>query len=275
MNNNSITRYTESIIKKYPNRLEHIQLKHPVISNGENLKKSSFKEKTPENQQKIDEENLERSLRRTQKELSDLIECNDFDFFGTLTTSPHKINRYDDELVKTTLTKWLNNQRRHSPNFIYILVPERHKDGALHFHVLIGNFNGKMADSGRKWLGEPIFNLSSYSLGFSNFTKIRDKSKTANYCRKYITKDLATTENQKRRYWRSKNLKKPDKYYNIPLEQLISHHATRNLGDLNVYENDHLVKVSFPHDTSLPFPLKGSESPLHEETPPPQAYATT
>lgn len=261
MSNKPITRYTENITKIYPNRLEHTQLKHPVVSNGENLQKLPSKEKTPEDQQKIHEENLERSLRRTQKELSDLIECNDFDFFGTLTTSPYKINRYDDELVKTTLTKWLNNQRRHSPNFIYILVPERHKDGALHFHVLIGNFNGKMADSGRKWLGEPIFNLSSYSLGFSNFTKIRNKSKTANYCRKYITKDLATTESQKRRYWRSKNLKKPDKYYNIPLEQLMTHHATGNLAELNVYENEHLVKVSFPRNTSLAFPLEEENTP--------------
>ena len=40
-----------------------------------------------------------------------------------------------------------------------------------------------------------------------------DKQKVAAYVCKYITKDMVTVSNR-RRYWASKNLQKPAKYYN-------------------------------------------------------------
>ena len=35
--------------------------------------------------QNLDDENKDRSLRRTQSEIQDLIDCNEFDWFGTFT----------------------------------------------------------------------------------------------------------------------------------------------------------------------------------------------
>lgn len=244
---------TQTIIKTYPRKIQHIALKHAILSERpKNTDKRLHMQ--PEEIDQLNEENAERSLRRTQKELQDLVDCNNFEWFGTFTFDPAKIDRHDPKAVKNAMSIWLNNQRRHSPDMLYILVPERHKDGAIHFHALLGNYNGKMAHSGSEWQKQPIFNVVSYQLGFTNFTKIRDKAKTANYCRKYITKDMANTAPNERRYWRSKNLLKPVKTYNESLEETLQ----RNIASIDIqastqYENDHIISHTFP--------LKGKNTP--------------
>jgi hypothetical protein len=201
---------------------------------------------TPEQIATLDDENKDRSLRRTQKELQDLIECNPFEWFGTFTFDPKKIDRHDEQAVKKAMTSFLNHAKRKSPNMTYILVPERHKDGAIHFHGLLGNFNGKMADSGSQWQKQPIFNVVDYKLGFTNFTKIRDKAKTANYCRKYITKDMATTQSSKKRYWRSRNLKQPLKTYNETINEVFAKYADKiDMTTGENWENDHIETTTF------------------------------
>lgn len=194
---------------------------------------------TPEERAQKDEENLTRSLRRTQQEIADIIDCNDFEFFGTLTIDPKKLDRYDDDLVTKKVMTWLNHQRRHSPDFLYLLVPERHKDGALHFHVLFGHFNGVLEDSGKKWQGEPIYNLKGYTWGFTDFTRIKDKQRTANYCRKYITKEMLTERKGKKRYWASKNLKKPGRIENLAITDLPKQYNL-DLDNIRNYENTHV-----------------------------------
>lgn len=191
----------------------------------------------------LDEENLERSIRRTQSEISDIIDCNPFEWFGTFTFSSDKVDRYNDTEVYSAISKWLNNQRRTSPNLIYLLVPERHKDGALHFHALFGNYEGNMAYSGKKWGNDGIFNITAYKYGFTNFTRIRNKSKTANYCRKYITKELMTEKN-KRRYWASKNLQRPLRIDNLTEDDIRKYPI--DLDSAKSYENEHVISTTFP-----------------------------
>lgn len=248
----------QTITKTFPTRLKHVRLKHAIIT--DNAKISPEEKRKGLNQEQIaqiDAENLERSLRKTQSELQDLIECNTFEWFGTFTFDPKKIDRYNPEEVKKAMSKWLNNARRKSPDMTYILVPERHKDGAIHFHALLGNYAGKMADSGSQWQKQPIFNVIDYKLGFTNFTKIRSKSKTANYCRKYITKDMIFSEKNRRRYWRSKNLKTPPKIYNQTAEELILQNISKiNLAEVTHFENDHVEATSFP--------LKEEKTPPHD-----------
>lgn len=192
----------------------------------------------------LDEENLERSIRRTQNEIADLVDCNNFEYFGTLTFSPEKVtNRYDDKEIYAKTSKWLNNQRRTSPNFEYLLVPERHKDGALHFHALFGAYDGEWRYSGKQWQGQPIFNVPAFKYGYTNFTRIKDKHKTANYCRKYITKELMTEKN-KRRYWASKNLQRPLRINNLELSDVVKYPV--DVPGSNFYENDHVQTTIFP-----------------------------
>lgn len=192
----------------------------------------------------IDQENQERSLRRTQAEIADLIECNDFQWFGTLTLDPKKLDRYDSEKVKLKVKNFLDNLRRISPEVKYLLVPERHKDGALHFHALFAHLNAQMSDSGRKYRGQPIYNLKAYRLGFSNFTEIRDLQKTANYCRKYITKELIAENKHSKRYWASKNLARPQRIENLEFSDLLSYPI--DLSKAKTFENEHIERHTFP-----------------------------
>lgn len=186
--------------------------------------------------------NKERSVRRTKTTISDLIEMNDFELMGTFTFSPDKVNRYDDEEVRKKLTKLLSNlQRKH--RFEYLIIPERHKDGALHFH-------GLLKDIPETWLiraaskydksGRPLYNLIPYKLGFSNFSHIEDLSKVANYCAKYITKDLAESDKGKRRYWHSSGLKMPQALENVDITPFTQHPEAKT------WDNEHYTGYETP-----------------------------
>lgn len=223
-------------------------MKHAVKINDDNDPKRTQRDEnmTLEQRELKDTENLERSLRRTQAEIADIIDCNDFEWFGTLTTDPKKIDRYNDELVTKKVAIFLDHLKRSTPDLTYLLVPERHKDGALHFHALFGHLKAEMSDSGKKWHGDSIFNLKAYTWGFSNFTRIKDKARTANYCRKYITKEMLTDRKGKKRYWASKNLKKPERIENLDIMEVVKQNNRIDLMNLQAYENDHVSVVTFP-----------------------------
>lgn len=171
---------------------------------------------------------LPSSIMRTRSVLSDLCLCNDFEWFVTLTFSPHKV-KYRDNLscCKSVLTSWLNHQRyNHSPNMKYIAVPEFHKDGAVHFHLLMSDFHGAMRPSGVKNKnGRDIYNISYWNrdYGFSTAVKIDNIEAVSAYVRKYITKDMILLPGQKR-YLCSNNLIRPVKYrnVNVPSSELLN-----------------------------------------------------
>lgn len=229
-------------------------MKHAVKINDDNDPKRTQRDEnmTAEQREVKDAENLERSLRRTQSEIADIIDCNDFEWFGTLTTDPKKIDRHDDEVVTKKVATFLDHLKRSSPDLTYLLVPERHKNGALHFHALFGHLNAHMSDSGKKWHRETIYNLKAYTWGFSNFTRIKDKARTANYCRKYITKEMLTERKNKKRYWSSKNLKKPERIENLDLMEVVKQNNRIDIMNLKAYENDHVSVVTFPLKQGMP-----------------------
>jgi hypothetical protein len=162
------------------------------------------------------ETNEERSVRRTRKALKDYVLCNEFDIFCTSTIAE---DRHNDQRSINRFSTWFKNQRNRNGKFRYIGVLERHKDGALHFHALIGGYTGKLQYAYNPNTREvildkrhnPIYNFTEYKLGHTT-AKIIDskegKTKTAFYLQKYIGKDLSA-EFGKNRYWASKGLKKP------------------------------------------------------------------
>ena len=78
-----------------------------------------------------------RAVRRARAQVRDIALCTPFRWFVTLTLDPARVNRYDVREVTRHLNHWLDNQVRRK-GLAYVLVPERHKDGAIHFH---GFFN--------------------------------------------------------------------------------------------------------------------------------------
>ena len=155
-------------------------------------------------------EDIERSMRRARGKLRRLALANDFKYFVTLTLDPAKVDSHDGEAVVKKLNAWCSNAvQRHGLR--YILVPERHKKGGIHFH---GFFNDAFAalDSGTirvpwakkprrprseaertEWLeagGRIVYNLPGWSLGFTTAMELYgDYPAAVAYVCKYIGKD--------------------------------------------------------------------------------------
>ena len=83
-------------------------------------------------------QNILRSAHRSRNALYDICRCNDFQYFVTWTFDKEKIDRLDDNKVKRKFTQFLNYLRKKFPQMYYVAVPEYHKYGGLHFHLLIG-----------------------------------------------------------------------------------------------------------------------------------------
>jgi len=152
------------------------------------------------------------SISRTKRAISDYALCNDWEYFITFTLSPKILDRYDYDKITTKMSNWFDLARkRKAPNLKYLIVPEQHKDNAWHFHALLSNIgNITLIDSDKKdSKGNTLYNIKDYRLGYSTASKVEDNHKVSSYVLKYITKSLVEETFNKKRYWTSKNLKKP------------------------------------------------------------------
>lgn len=155
---------------------------------------------------------MERSMRRARAKLRRLALANDFDYFVTLTLDPAKIDRYNGEAVVKALGRWCDNMvRRHGLR--YILVPERHKDGAFHFHGFMAGPGLKATDSGHEIGGRKAYNLPQWTLGFTTAQPLYGEYPAAvAYCCKYIGKQDGERP-LGRWYYSGGALREPDKTY--------------------------------------------------------------
>ena len=149
-----------------------------------------------------------KSWYRARQQCYDYLMCNpDLDVFCTFTVDPKSHNSYSyDELVGR-LSVWLDNRvRRH--DLKYILVPERHLSGAIHFHGITNRTGLRLVPSGywkvgkytlewekiaksRRNEAQEIFNVSDLKLGFSTAVIIEGEcaqEKVSKYIWKYMTK---------------------------------------------------------------------------------------
>ena len=155
--------------------------------------------------------------------------ANEFRWFVTLTLDPQKIDSHDGAAVVKALNAWCSNavQRK---GLRYILVPERHKKGGIHFH---GFFSDSLdaVDSGTikppgggkprrprgkaqrdEWLrngGQVVYNLPGWSLGFTTAMELYGEYPAAvAYVCKYIGKDGEKPAG--RWYYSGGDLREPD-----------------------------------------------------------------
>jgi hypothetical protein len=176
-----------------------------------------------------------RSTRRTQTLIRDYCLSNRFDIFATLTLAQ---DRYNTSNNRFRIHKWLENQKKIHGGFKYILVPELHKDGATHFHGLFEGYSGNLRQTNHRKSGRYIYNLTSYRSGFSTAVYIRDgdSEKVGQYLSKYITKTIGNgVEPGKKRYFASKNLISPKKFYN-PSEFQLKDYEFKQL-----FKNDNIT----------------------------------
>ncbi len=151
------------------------------------LVRDSEPEPKPKN---MDNEVRPDSVKRAKETIFDIAMCNHFDYFVTWTLDGELIDRYDPKAVSKKLKVFLQHavQRR---NARYLVIPEYHKDGAIHMHGLLsGNF--EMVDSCRKTkAGQIIYNMPQWSLGWSTAIQLDEhKDRVSRYITKYVTKDF-------------------------------------------------------------------------------------
>ena len=177
-------------------------------------------------------EDLERARRRARAAVADLGRANRFRYFVTLTLDAAKIDRHGDGITVRELRRWLSHQVQRR-GLVYVLVPERHKDGAIHFHGLV-NDALELADSGtvkragggkpRKprsraekaaWIaegGQVVYNAPGWKYGFSTALELSgDYHKAVAYVCKYIGKDSEKIGG--RWYYSGGDLKRPEAAY--------------------------------------------------------------
>lgn len=155
----------------------------------------------------------------------DIVYQNEWDFFLTLTLRPdYSLDRTDPKEVMKPLMQWLKHavQRK---GLRYILIPEEHKNGGIHAHMLCNNVF-KLVDSGTKTYthfkrpmmdataiargldpeqGQIVYNVPEWRYGFTTAIKVYgDPGKLAFYLTKYLTKDMKKIFGKY--YWSSKNI---------------------------------------------------------------------
>ena len=177
-------------------------------------------------------DNAERSRRRAAAAMRDLALSNDWKYFVTFTLDRKKIDRYDAKAVTRKLNQWLDNRVRRK-GLRYLIVPELHKDGALHYHGLVNDClpvedSGTISRPGDKkprkprskkqraeWIaagGHIVYNMPDWTLGFSTAIELYGERMAAiNYVAKYITK--AESKCAGRWYYHSNNLLLPHVLY--------------------------------------------------------------
>lgn len=192
-------------------------------------------------------EDLERSMRRARAKLRRLALANTFHWFVTLTLDPDKVDSKNGVDVVKKLNAWCSNAvQRHG--LCYLLVPERHKKGGIHFH---GFFNDALpvVDSGtmrppaggrprkprseaqrNKWLSDGwtiVYNLPGWSLGFTTALELTGEYPAAvAYVCKYIGKDGEKPAG--RWYYSGGDLKEPAvSYAELAPSELLSEYSER------------------------------------------------
>lgn len=206
-----------AIIYSYPHGTCDLIVASEAIFREAGYESSSWAEAQPrpkarEAGKKSEGDDMERSMRRARAKLRRLALANDFTYFVTLTLDPERIDRYDGAAITKALSRWCDNMvRRHGLR--YILVPERHKDGAFHFHGFFAGDGLKAVDSGKLIGGRKAYNLPQWTLGFTTAQPLYGEYAAAvAYCCKYIGKQ----EGQRplgRWYYSGGALKEPAKIY--------------------------------------------------------------
>lgn len=163
-------------------------------------------------------ENAIRSMNRSKNNLMDILKSNDFNFFVTLTFDKNKIDRLDDKKTRKEFAKFVKDLRKDFNNMIYVAVPEYHKKGGLHFHLLLGRVTAEelgLVDSGKfvkggRCKGQTIFNVTKWESGFSTATKVLDTNAVKYYLSKYLTKGKVDPRFfGKKRFYVSQNIERP------------------------------------------------------------------
>ena len=176
---------------------------------------------------------LENSIARSRTRVFEIASCNKFEYFITLTIDREKLDRYDLKEYIKKLGQFIRDYRKkHGVDIQYLLIPEKHIDGAWHMHGLI---KGIPADQLKKnEYGYLDWEDYKKRFGYCSIDKVRSQEAASKYITKYIRKsfdtDKGVSEKESKLYYCSRGLRRPQK---------------KKEGTLNSYQLD---KIPFTFD---------------------------
>lgn len=162
----------------------------------------------------INDEKLSHHIARARTRVFELAICNDFDYFITLTVNDEKLDRYDLKGYIKKLGQFIRNYRRdYEADIQYLLIPEKHKDGAWHMHGLIKGIPVEHLQKNEH--GYLDWEDYKKRFGYCSIDKIKNQEAVSKYITKYIRKsfdtDRGVSEKESKLYYCSRGLRRPQK----------------------------------------------------------------
>ena len=165
----------------------------------------------------IRETKMKESLSRSKRIIWEYARCNKWDYFVTLTLDEKKIDRKDlaGAVARMGRMIWKLNQSvtgekwGRQKKVEYVIVPELHKDGSVHFHGLMRGFH--KSDLRINEHGYIEWKHWREKFGFCNLQEIKDREKVCSYITKYVSKEMCETVKGKglHVFYASHGLEKP------------------------------------------------------------------
>ena len=263
-------------IHKSPVRMPGYEEEDPEKQEIKRLRARALKRSAKSAADEVINDRLEQSLSRSRSKVLQIASNNSWEYFVTLTLKRDsaEFDAYNLDSVQKKLTQFFRNYARRSGKgygFKYLLIPERHEDGAIHFHGLMMGINPKDL-----YINENGYmDFKPYKDRFGHFSfgkgakvehqqagewlgdefsggKIRDLEATAKYITKYISKTMfmdGTTEGDLSGYYEpganlyfcSKGLKRDELVFTG-----VSKYTAENFeqNGQTVYQNDFCAKVA-------------------------------
>lgn len=221
-------------------------LEQPV-SDGYNIYDlSDYKYDIPQNKVTNQKEIERISLSRTKRKIKEICLCNDFKYFVTLTINSKNADRFSLQECQDKLSKLIKaySKRfsRRNLKFHYILITEKHKNGAFHFHGLFSDLlENDIYINSNGYISSYFFDNG---LGFCSFSKIKDILKCSNYITKYITKECIKNEHNQI-YICSKGLLRAE-VYDLPARKVLKNSTITK--DFWTYSNDYCKIKDFHYN---------------------------
>lgn len=212
-----------------------IYCKMPIKNSGfEDDRKFEYK-------RDVNKEKLSNNIARARSKIFEYAICNEFEYFVTLTLNRDYLDRYDLKEYIKKLGQFIRDYRKkYKVNVQYLLIPEKHIDGAWHMHGLLKGIPKEQLKINKH--GYKDWEAYSKRFGYISIDDIRSQIAVSKYITKYISKSIDTgrgvTEKESKLYYCSRGLKKPIKIHEGTLKsyQLI-----------NIYfefENDYIRSIT-------------------------------
>lgn len=161
----------------------------------------------------------DQSLSRTRRLILEKALCNNWDWFCTFTLDKKKYDRKDLLKFKTSFTQFIRDERKRDQNIKYLLIPEKHEDGAWHIHGLLAGLDEVVSFKDwskqghyvpRKLIANDYYNWPRYQrkFGFCSLGRLKCPVRSAFYVSKYVNKnpDRMVTESGSNIYLSSNGL---------------------------------------------------------------------